>query len=173
MAAAAGTSTRPRFLLLSSLAAREPALSAYASSKRLGEDQVRRAAGERIELRASCGRPRSTARAIGRRCRSSASCDRGVLLVPAVAEARFSLIYVEDLADLVIRLLQQSDWCGRVLEPDDGRAGGYRWQDLAEIASRRLGRPCVPLRCPDVLWPIAAVGQAVGATLGRRPLSPW
>ena len=48
--AAAATLTRPRFLLLSSLAAREPALSAYASSKRLGEDQVRRAAGERIEL---------------------------------------------------------------------------------------------------------------------------
>ena len=47
-AIAAATELRPRFLLLSSLAAREPALSPYAESKRLGEDRVRRAAGDRV-----------------------------------------------------------------------------------------------------------------------------
>ena len=36
-AAAAGTATRPRILLVSSLAAREPRLSAYAHSKRAAE----------------------------------------------------------------------------------------------------------------------------------------
>ena len=168
MAAAAATSTRPRFLLLSSLAAREPALSAYASSKRLGEDQVRRAAGERIELcilrpPAVYGPGDRATLPIFRQLR------RGLLFVPAVAEARFSLIYVEDLADLVIRLLRQSDW-GGVLEPDDGRAGGYRWQDLAEIAGRQLGRRVRIVALPrTILWPVAAVGQAVGATLGRSP----
>ena len=168
MAAAAATSSRPRFILLSSLAARVPALSAYASSKRLGEDQVRRAAGERTEL--CILRPpavygpadRATLPIFRQLC-------RGLLFAPAVAEARFSLIYVEDLADLVIRLLQQSDW-GGVLEPDDGRAGGYRWQDLAEIAGRQLGRRVRIVALPrTVLWPVAAVGQAVGATLGRSP----
>ena len=168
MAAAAATSTRPRFLLVSSLAAREPALSAYASSKRLGEDQVRRAADKRVDLcilrpPAVYGPGDRATLPIFRQLR------RGLLFVPAVAEARFSLIYVEDLADLVIRLLRQSDW-GGVVEPDDGRAGGYRWQDLAEIAGRHLGRRVRIVALPrTILWPVAAVGQAVGATLGRSP----
>lgn len=169
MTAAGAAATRPRFLLLSSLAAREPALSAYASSKRLGEDQVRCAAGERVELcilrpPAVYGPGDRATLPIFRQLR------RGLLLVPAVAAARFSLIYVEDLADLIAHLLDQPDWSDRILEPHDGRAGGYRWPDLAEIAGQQLGRRVRTVALPRAfLWPVAAVGEAAAATLGRPP----
>jgi nucleoside-diphosphate-sugar epimerase len=169
MAVAAAAISRPRFLLLSSLAAREPALSPYAESKRLGEDQIRCVARERIEF--CILRPPAV---YGPRDRATLpvfrQLKRGLLLVPAVPNARFSLIYVDDLAELMIELLETRAWGGQVLEPDDGRAGGYRWPDLAEIAGRRLGRRVHTIALPrSILWPVAAVGQALGATLGRSP----
>jgi nucleoside-diphosphate-sugar epimerase len=173
MAVTAAAASQPRFILLSSLAAREPRLSTYAESKRLGEDLVRRAAGSRTEL--CILRPPAV---YGPRDRATLpvfrQLKRGLLFVPATPDARFSLIYVEDLAELVLHLLETNGWSGRVLEPDDGRVGGYRWQDLAEMAGRELGRRVrtVSLR-RSVLWPAAAVAQAVGATFGRPPrLSP-
>jgi nucleoside-diphosphate-sugar epimerase len=168
-AAAAAAAARPRFLLLSSLAAREPALSPYAESKRLGEEQVKRTAGERIEFYIL--RPPAV---YGPRDRATLpvfrQLKRGLLFVPALPDARFSLIHVDDLAELVIQLLKTAAWGGRTLEPDDGRPGGYRWRDLAEIAGRQLGRRVrtIALR-RSMLWPAAAIGQAVGATLGRPP----
>jgi nucleoside-diphosphate-sugar epimerase len=170
MALAASTRSRPRFLLLSSLAAREPALSPYAESKHLGEDLVRRAADDRIEF--CILRPPAV---YGPRDRATLpvfrQLKRGLLLAPATPNARFSLIYVDDLAALVIQLLETAAWGGRVLEPDDGRAGGYRWRDLAEIAGRQLGQRVRTLSIPrSILWPAAAIAQAMGATLGRPPL---
>jgi nucleoside-diphosphate-sugar epimerase len=169
MVAAAAAASRPRFLLLSSLAAREPVLSPYADSKRLGEEHVRRLAGERIEL--CILRPPAV---YGPRDRATLPIFRqlkhGLLFVPAMPNARFSLIYVDDLAELVIQLLVTAEWDGRVLEPDDGRAGGYRWRDLAEIAGRQLGRRVRTIALPrSMLWPAAAIGQTAGATLGRSP----
>jgi 2-alkyl-3-oxoalkanoate reductase len=172
-AVTATAATRPRFVLLSSLAAREPALSPYAESKRLGEDQVRHAVCNRVELcilrpPAVYGPRDHATLPIFRQLR------RGLLFVPAAPNARFSLIYVDDLAELVIQLLETTAWGDRALEPDDGRAGGYRWQDLAEIAGRQLGRRVRTIALPRLLlWPVAAVAQAAGATLGHPPrLSP-
>jgi nucleoside-diphosphate-sugar epimerase len=169
MAAAAAAATRPRFLLLSSLAAREPALSAYAESKRLGEDEVRRGAGQSIELcivrpPAVYGPGDRATLPVFRQLR------KGLLLMPAVAEARFSLIYVGDLAEMIVQLLGTPGWDGSTLELDDGRENGYRWPDLAEIAGRQLGRRVRTIAVPlPILWPAAALGQAAGAALGRSP----
>jgi nucleoside-diphosphate-sugar epimerase len=169
IAAAAAAAARPRFLLLSSLAAREPALSAYAESKRLGEDKVRRGAGQGIEFCILRPPPvygpgdRATL-PVFRQLR------KGLLFVPAVAEARFSLIYIDDLAEMIVRLLEAPGWDGATFELDDGREGGYRWQDLAEIAGRQLGRRVRTIAVPlPILWPAAALGQAAGAALGWSP----
>ena len=63
---------------------------------------------------------------------------KGLLFVPA-ADARFSLLYVDDLAEIVARLLEAPRWDGAVMEPDDD-SGGYGWADVARIASAHLDR---------------------------------
>ena len=170
VAVAAAAATRPRFLLISSLAAREPGVSTYAESKRLGEDAVRRGADREVDfciLRppAVYGPGDRGALAIFRQL------QRGLLFVPAVANARFSLLYVTDLAGMIVRLLEGSRrWGGCTLEPHDGRVGGYRWQDLADIAGRHLGRRVRILPVPrEVLWPAAAISDAAGAVLRSAP----
>jgi nucleoside-diphosphate-sugar epimerase len=168
-AAAASAATRPRILLLSSLAAREPGLSAYAHSKRAGEEALWRTARGNIEgcvLRppAVYGPGDRATLPIFRQLRS------GLLLVPAAKNARFSLLYVQDLANAVEHLLGAPDWGASVLELDDGYPGGYCWADLAEIAGRQLGRRVRTIAVPRaVLWPVAAVDGLAGAALRRAP----
>lgn len=172
-AAAAGAAPPPRILLLSSIAAREPRLSAYAHSKRAAEEILWRTADQGIEacaLRppAVYGPGDRATLPIFRQLRS------GLLFVPAVPDARFSLLYVHDLADAIAHLLATATWRRSVLELDDGREGGYRWADLAEIAGRQLGRRVRTIALPrPILWPIAAIAGLGGAAVGRAPrLSP-
>jgi nucleoside-diphosphate-sugar epimerase len=158
----------PRLLLMSSLAAREPELSAYAASKRMAEDAVRQLLGGRAEF--CIVRPPAV---YGPGDRATLpvfrQIQRGLLLVPA-AKARFSLLYVEDLAQIVAHLLDAPDWNGEVIEPDDGR-GGYCWTDLARIAGEHLERRVrtVPVPWP-ALWLPAALAQLTGAVLKRAPM---
>jgi 2-alkyl-3-oxoalkanoate reductase len=168
-AAAAAVPSGPRILLLSSLAAREPRLSAYAQSKRAAEERLWQVADRGIEacaLRppAVYGPGDRATLPIFRQLR------RGFLFVPGVTEARFSLLYVHDLADAVAHLLATAGWRRSILELDDGQEGGYRWVDLAEIAGRQLGRRVRTIALPrSVLWPVAALGELGGAALGRAP----
>ncbi len=65
-------------------------------------------------------------------------------------------------------------WRPDAIELDDGREGGYRWRDLAEIAGRQRGRPVRTIALPwALLWPAAAGLALGGAALRRAPrLSP-
>lgn len=166
-AAVAAAAHPPRFILMSSLAAREPDLSPYAASKRAGEAAVR----ELLEGAADCCIVRPPA-VYGPRDRATLpvfqQLQRGLLFVPAV-RSRFSLIHVDDLAELIRGLLDAPPWHGAVLEPDDG-SGGYGWDDLAQIAGSRLGRRVRTIAVPrPLLWPLAVLAQAGGAVLGRAP----
>jgi nucleoside-diphosphate-sugar epimerase len=164
--AAAGCPRPPRFLLLSSLAAREPAISPYAASKRGAEEALARCAGplEHCSLR-----PPGV---YGPGDRATLPLFRqmtqGFLLVPRVPRARFSLLHVEDLADVVDRVLAKRDWGGRVLEVDDGRDGGYGWPDLAETAGRHLKRRVRPIAVPQgLLLGPAALNRWLASVVGR------
>jgi 2-alkyl-3-oxoalkanoate reductase len=158
----------PRLLLMSSLAAREPGLSSYAASKRMAEDAARALLAGRADfciLRppAVYGPGDRATLPIFRQIR------KGLLFVPA-ADARFSLLYVDDLAEIVARLLEGPRWDGAVMEPDDG-SGGYSWADLARIAGGHLDRPIRTVRVPRLaLWLPAACSQLLGAALRRAPM---
>jgi nucleoside-diphosphate-sugar epimerase len=164
--AAVARADPPRFLLISSLAAREPSISAYAASKR-GAEQALAAHGGALE---HCALRPPAVYGPGDRATLPLfrQLVRGFLFVPKMPRARLSLLHVQDLAAAVERLLAGSGWAGRVFEVDDGRDGGYGWADLIETAGRHLGRPVRPVAVPrGLLWVPAQLSQWVSGASGR------
>jgi nucleoside-diphosphate-sugar epimerase len=164
--ATAACARPPRFILISSLAAREPGISPYAASKQGAEEAVAAHGGS---LDYCVLRPPAI---YGPGDRGTLplfrQLARGFLFVPRVPGARFSLLHVADLAAAVERLLVGEGWDGRIVELDDGRSGGYGWSDLLEAAGRHLGRPVRPIAVPHwLLGGPARVNQWICAACGR------
>jgi nucleoside-diphosphate-sugar epimerase len=145
------------FLLLSSLAAREPQLSPYAASKRAAEEEAARRAGRWLAIRAPA--------VYGPGDRETLAyfkmAKNGFALQPDRPEARLSLIHVEDLAETMALALDRAE--SGVYEVDDGHPGGYSHADMAAAAAEALGRRVRTLR----------VGQGVmGAIAALNSLRP-
>jgi nucleoside-diphosphate-sugar epimerase len=154
---------------VSSLAARVPALSAYAASKAEGEEAALRHA-DRMSV--AVVRPPAV---YGPHDRSTLpilrGLERGWLLHPAGAAARFSMLYASDLAALIVALLASPPRSGTIVEPDDGTAGGYGWSDLAAIAADRLARRVRTLAVPrGPLALMAGLSERVAVATGGAPL---
>jgi 2-alkyl-3-oxoalkanoate reductase len=164
--AAAAGADRPRFLLISSLAAREPQLSPYASSKREAEEVLRRnAAGlawQVLRPPVIYGPGDRATLPLFRQF------SRGLVLRPAGA-GRFSMLYVEDLAAAVAALLAQVAPAGHVMEIDDGSPGGYDWDGILAAAERQLGRRVRALTVPLPVQRLAAAAGSLGAAFTGRP----
>jgi len=134
LAAAAAAAGVRRIVHVSSLAAREPQLSAYGESKRTAEAVFAGNPGAVIIRPPAIYGPG----------------DRGTLplirqllnpvaLIPSHVAARFSLIYVQDLADIIATLA--GDERTGIHEVHDGKAGGYGWHDLVALARVQEGVP--------------------------------
>lgn len=159
----------PRFLLISSLAAREPQLSLYAASKRGGEEALR-AAGQGMEW--SVLRPPAVYGPGDREMRPLLKAmQRGVAPVLGRREARFSMIFVADLAGAVRHLVDQPNWESGPFELHDGHAGGYTWRDVIGTFARITRRPVRPVPVPAILLKaVAAANQMLGRRLGYAPM---
>lgn len=125
------------FMLVSSLAAREPALSDYAASKRAGETAVLDALGSRVTVL----RPPAVYGPGDRETLLFFQLARGAR-VPLLGgpEARLAMIHVHDLVRLIVALAAIQP-CGQVLAAADGRPEGYRWDELLGTAARAVGNP--------------------------------
>lgn len=163
---AAGQSAPPRFLLLSSLAAREPQLSFYAASKRAGERVLLQEAGARgmpwLVLR-----PPAVYGPGDRELLPLWRCmARGVAPLLGSADARFSLLYVDDLAAAVLHWLARAACEPGIFELHDGRPGGYTWNEVVNTAARVFARRVrrIPVAAP--LLRGLAVGNVLAARLG-------
>ncbi len=163
VARAASASGITRFVHISSLAAREPQLSHYGASKRAGEDIVQRhvAAGKLLIIRppAVYGPGDKATLPLLKALTGSTA------IIPGHRASRFSLVHVEDLARLIANAAE-SGTSGTV-EVSDGKAGGYCWGDLADIASRSEGHPVrvvfVPRALPGAVAPfVEAVARLTG-----------
>ncbi|MDG2318861.1 MAG: NAD-dependent epimerase/dehydratase family protein [Rhodospirillaceae bacterium] len=156
----------PRFILVSSLAAREPSLSPYAASKRAGElvlDRFR----DRIEsvvLRPSAiygPGDQETGRLFH-------MANNGFILAPGSPAARLSLVHVGDVVT-AIQACCELGQPSRPLEIDDGAPGGYTWRELADVAGGAVNRPPKLIYLPPVMvWLAGAAGTAI-SLITRKP----
>ncbi|MDR4461396.1 MAG: NAD(P)-dependent oxidoreductase [Nitrospirales bacterium] len=156
----------PRFVLLSSLAAREPSLSPYAWSKYEGESVLTREAGS---LKWSIFRPPAVYGPQDRALLPLFTMLRkgiGVQLGPS--QAKFSLIHVEDLANAILHWLQNGDPLSQTFEIDDGFPGGYSWEDVFRLSNPHLR---LRLRIPPSLLQIAGKSNEIFSRIfGYTPL---
>ena len=161
--------TPPRLLALSSLAAREPQLSFYAASKYQGEqvlvNEARRVAWDVLRPPAVYGPgdremlPLFTAMA------------RGIAPVPGALHARFSLLYVDDLAAAVLAWIVSGHAGNGIYTLDDGREGGYDWRDVAAIVGQLCRRRVHLLRVPAWALDIPArLNRRASRLFGYAPM---
>ena len=139
-----------RFIHISSLAAREPQLSAYGRSKSVSEEPVI-AAG----LNWTIIRPPAI----------YGPADRELLelfrlarwrLIPLPPGGHLSVIHVADLCRLILACLDGEISLGRTYEPDDGRKGGWGMTEFARAIGRAVGRRVLPLPIPKRLLMLGA-----------------
>lgn len=162
--AAIAAGNRPRFVLLSSIAARQPQISDYAASKLAGEAELTRLDGE---LPWSILRPPAV---YGPGDRETLAFFRalrmGLAMLPPVRNARLSLLHAGDLAAAIVAVLDAPTALAGLQELDDGR-GGYGWDEMIGIAARHLG--VRPLRLPipgPFLMGAAHLNQALHRATG-------
>ncbi len=79
----------------------------------------------------------------------------GVILLPP--KGRLSLIHVDDLARLLVVLAESEVPEKEVIEPDDGRPGGWTHREFAAELGRAVGRKAVALATPRPLLRLGAV----------------
>lgn len=162
---AAKQSASPRFLSVSSLAAREPGLSPYAASKRKGEHALATLAGRMKWL---VLRPPAVygpgdqellplLRWIG----------RGIAPILGPMHARVSMLYVDDLSAAVLKWLHNDTCKNGVFELHDGHCGGYSWIDVVDTAARMAGRPVLRVRIPKFALQSLALLSVLLARLCR------
>ena len=129
----------PKFLLISSLAAREPSLSWYAKSKYLAEQIVADNSGI---MPWTIFRPTAVYGPGDKELSPLLRITRyGVLPMVGSKTARYSLIHVSDLVSAILCWLVTNDRVQGVYELDDGKPGGYDCHSLASIAQEVWGRP--------------------------------
>ena len=158
----------PLMLLLSSLAAREAQLSWYAHSKRDGEKLLESQSGiDYIIVRP----PAVYGPGDQEMLPIFQWMARGIALVPGAAEARTSLIHVEDLVNAIIACLRSDSTRGHTLTLCDGQPQGYNWREMADIAAQHWSRPvrlwCVPRWLLDS---VAALNNWTAGLTGRAPM---
>ena len=125
-----------RLVFVSSLAAREPRLSAYGASKARAEVLV-----EASGLDWTMVRPPAV---YGPRDSDMLDLFRSAKwgVVPLPPGGATSIIHADDLAGLLVALAASHAASTRkkIYEPDDGREGGWSHQELAQAIGRAMGR---------------------------------
>lgn len=143
------TTQSPRFLLMSSLAARQPELSWYAQSKYLSEQAL---ITDSKQLPWTIFRPTAVYGPGDKEIKLLfQAMRRGIFPVVGKISNRLGLIHVYDLVSAIEAWLMAEQNIRGVFELDDGMPGGYSYQIVAGLAQQVWKRPvyCVPI--PDSL----------------------
>ncbi|MGB0504873.1 MAG: NAD-dependent epimerase/dehydratase family protein [Pikeienuella sp.] len=150
------------FVLVSSMAAREPELSHYAASKRAGEDAVRQHSGDgawRVLRPGAIYGPHDEE---SLKVLKLANSSKQLML--NAPDARVAMIDVRDAAQAVAAAVQHPTF-GTTHELTDARTDGYTWRELAETAATALGRTPRLGRVPAPLLKTVGLCGGIAARL--------
>ncbi len=159
----------PRFIMLSSLAAREPMLSHYAASKLESED-ILAASSEGMEW--TVLRPPAVYGPGDRELLPLfQAMARGICPVPGDGNNRISLIHVYDLAEAVVQILRCSSLHAGIFELHDGSPGGYTWDNIMDTVSNITGRRIIRIKIPvAIVKMIGLINIVCSKMLGKDPM---
>jgi nucleoside-diphosphate-sugar epimerase len=150
MLAAATAGGVRRFVHVSSLAAREPNLSLYGASKARAEELVH---GSGLDW--AIVRPPAV---YGPGDRETLELFRmaklGVMLMPP--KGRVSVIHADDLARLLLALAEPDASSNILIEPDDGKPGGWTHREFARALGAAVGTKPAIVSSPGILLRLAA-----------------
>jgi len=162
-AALAAKAAGARFILVSSLAAREPGLSNYAASKRAGEDAVREAYPEALIVRppAIYGPGDTETLPLFELAAKSP-------ILPVLSpDARVAMIHVQDAAKKL------SSYCTNpiqgLVELSDVRRDGYTWTEIMSAAASVMGANPRLVRLPDKALTLAGTLADAWSSASNTP----
>ena len=149
LAAATAAGTR-RFVHVSSLAAREPKLSQYGASKARSEELVKGSGLDWIIVRppAVYGPGDKETLELFKMARG------GQIYMPP--KGSLSLIHVDDLARLLLAAAEREAPEKIVIEPDDGRRGGWSHVEFGDALAEAVGVPARTISTPRLLLSVAS-----------------
>lgn len=142
-AAAAAKAAGARFILVSSLAAREPALSNYAASKRAGEDAARAVDPSALIVRP----PAIYGPGDTETLELFQLAARSPVLPVLSPSSRIAMIHVQDAAAKLVAFCR-TPILG-VVELSDVRRDGYTWTEIMRGAAHAVGSKPRLVRLPD------------------------
>jgi len=165
----AGQHPQPQFLLISSLAAREPQLSWYADSKFQAEQELVNLSGA---MRWDVFRPTAVYGPGDRELSPLLTLTKyGLLPMTVSPHVHFGLIYVDDLVSAIICWLESGQSAKGVYELDDGTPGGYDSRSVRMITSAVWNRPVYVLRLPPLLIRyLAQINLLLARTFNYSPM---
>lgn len=150
MLAAATAGGVRRFVHVSSLAAREPKLSLYGASKARAEELVESSGLDWAVVRP----PAVYGPGDKETLELFKMAKRGLVLLPP--KGRVSLIHADDLARLLVALIDRGTPKRLIIEPDDGTPGGWSHKEFAKALGKAVGRRNVAVSAPRPLMRLAA-----------------
>src|SRR4051794_26936029 len=150
MLAAATAGGVRRFVHVSSLAAREPKLSLYGGSKARGEELVHSSGLDWAIVRppAVYGPGDKETLELFRMAKV------GVMLMPP--KGRISVLHADDLASLLLALAGPDAPSAILVEPDDGKPGGWTHREFARALGQAVGTKPAIVSSPGILLRLAA-----------------
>lgn len=156
----------PHVVLVSSLTAREPALSHYGASKRAGEQAMAEVLGGRLTIARPCAIYGPGDRELLPVFQAAAASP----VLPVLSETgRVAMIHVEDAARQTVALASASPTGSTVALCDD-RPEGYSWRELMTAAARACDRRPQLVPAPRTLIRAIGITNDFTVLLKRTPM---
>lgn len=155
-----------RFVLVSSQAAREPGVSAYAASKRAGEG----AAASALDGRLVILRPGVIYGPWDRDGLALLRLARGPLApAPTKPDLRVSMIHARDAAAAIAAVLRAELPPDACFELSDAQVAGHSWRSVLHLIGRLCGTAARPVPVPDRVFLAAGAAADAWTAATRRP----